>query len=515
MEATIMGRLSMGKISEVLRQKFAMGLSNRLIADSLNVSPSTVSDYLSRAKAAGISWPLPKEISEQELYDKLFLPSGVATRNRSTPDWQYIYTELRKKGVTKQLLWREYRGQDPDGICYSRFCSLYQNYTKTVAPVMRQIYKGGEKTFVDYAGMTVDWIDYKSGEIFTAQIFVGCLGASQFIYAEATASQQLPDWINSHINMFEYFGGVTEIIVPDNLKSGVTKAHRYDPDINANYQHFAEHYKIAIIPARAASPRDKAKVENGVGIIERQILAPLRDTTFTGIGEINAEIWSRLTILNNQKFQKMQTTRRELYEQLDKPALKALPASRYQYATWKKAKINLDYHFTFDDCFYSVPYKHLGNKVAIRATGKSVECFYNNQRIASHIRSYKKYSFTTEALHMPKNHQEHSKFSAERLTNWASKIGENTTAFIKHMLQCRTFPEQAYRACLGILRLSNHYGDVRLEKACYKALSVGATRYQQVATILKNNLEEVSDNNTNINSPLIEHENIRGSDYYQ
>ena len=510
-----MGRLSMGKISEILRQRFELGLSNRLIAESLNVSPSTVSDYLSRAKAASINWPLPKDVTEQELYDKLFLPVRVAARKRTAPDWKYIHTELRKKGVTLQLLWREYREQHQNGFGYSQFCHHYGSYIKTIAPVMRQKYKGGEKTFVDYAGMTVDWIDYKSGEIFTAEIFVGCLGASQYIYAEATASQQLPDWINSHINMFEYFNGVSEIIVPDNLKAGVTKAHRYDPDINANYQHFAEHYGVAIVPARAYSPKDKAKVENGVGIIERQVLAPLRHMTFTSLGEINAEIKKRLTILNNQPFQKMQTTRLELYEQLDKPALKPLPPARYQYAAWKKAKINLDYHFVFDDCFYSVPYQYIGKKVEIRATGKSVECFYDNLRIATHMRSHKKYSFATVAEHMPKNHQEHAKFSPNRLQNWASKIGENTAAFVNHMIKSRSFPEQAYRSCLGLLRLSNYYGDMRLDKACHKALLAGATRYQQVEAILKNNLEEVPANNINLNTPLIVHKNIRGPDYYQ
>lgn len=509
-----MGRLSMGKISEILRQKFELGLSNRIIAESLNISPSTVSDYLCRARAAGIGWPLSEEITEQSLYNQLFLPVRVVKKNRVGPDWQYIATELRKKGVTLQLLWREYREQQPNGFGYSQFCHRYGNYLKTLSPVMRQKYKGGEKTFVDYAGMKVDWIDYKSGEIFTAEIFVGCLGASQYLYAEATASQQLPDWISSHINMFEYFNGVSEIIVPDNLKSGVTKAHRYDPDINANYQHFAEHYGVAIVPARTYSPKDKAKVENGVGIIERQILAPLRHMTFTSLGEINAEIKKRLALLNNQLFQKMKTTRQALYEELDKPALKPLPPTRYQYATWKKAKINIDYHFIFEDCFYSVPYHYIGKTVEIRATGGSIECFYDRLRIASHQRCHKKYSFSTLTEHMPKNHQEHAKFSPDRLQNWANKIGENTAAFVNHLIQSRSFPEQAYRACLGLLRLGNHYGHPRLDKACHRALTVGATRYQQVEAILKNNLEEVPENNTT-NAPLIVHENIRGSTYYQ
>ncbi len=510
-----MGRLSMRKISEILRQKFELGLSNRVIAGSLNLSPSTVSDYLSRAKAIGLTWPLADGVTEQELYDKLFLPSGVTARKRAQPDWDYIYTELRKKGVTLQLLWREYRQQYPTGLGYSQFCRHYNSHTKTIEPVMRQVYKGGEKVFVDYAGTTVEWIDRTSGEIFTAQIFVGCLGASQYIYAEATATQQLPDWIDSHIHMFEYFGGMPEIVVPDNLKSGVTKAHRYDPDINANYQHFAEYYGVAIVPARRAAPRDKAKVENSVGIVTRQILAPMRNMTFISIGEINTEIKWRLEALNHQLYQKMPTSRRELFVQLDQPALKPLPAHRYQYATWQKATINIDYHFVFDNAYYSVPYKYIGKRVEIRATNKSVECIYDNQRIATHVRSYKKFSFSTESAHMPKNHQEQAKFSPQRLQNWAAKIGVNTSEFVQYMIKSRAFPQQAYRSCLGLLRLGNRYGNTRLDRACHKALLSGATRYQQVEAILKNNLEEVPLNNTTTNIPVITHDNIRGSEYYQ
>ncbi len=380
---------------------------------------------------------------------------------------------------------------------------------------MRQKHKGGEKAFVDYAGMTLDWIDIKSGEIFTAQIFVGCLGASQLIYTEATKTQQLPDWIDSHIHMFEYFGGVPDIVVPDNLKAGVTKAHRYDPDINANYQHFAEHYGVAIVPARAASPKDKSKVESSVYIVECQILAPLRNMTFTSLMEINTEIKKRLSTVNSQLFQKMKTSRIALFEQLDKPALTPLPPTRYQYATWKKATINIDYHFQFEDCYYSVPHQYIGKKVEIRATNKSIECFHDNQRISTHMRSYKKFSFATIAEHMPKNHQEYAKFSPERLHIWAAKIGSNTANFVNHMIKSRAFPQQAYLACLGLLRLGHHYGNLRLDNACHKALLAGATRYQQVEAILKNNLEEVPIHNKTKDTPLIIHENIRGSDYYQ
>lgn len=508
-----MDKISMRKISEILRLRYELKRSYRDIASGLKLSISTVSDYLARAKGAGINWPLPPELTEQDLYNKLFLPANNAKKYKPLPNWEEIHQELRKKGITLQLLWREYRVQHSDGLGYSQFCNYYSAYKKTINPVMRQIYKAGDKTFVDYAGMKMEWID-SNGEVFTAEIFVGCLGASQLIFAEATATQQLPDWLNSHINMFEFFGGVTEIIVPDNLRAGVTKAHRYDPDINANYQHFAEYYSIAIVPARAGQPKDKAKAENAVSIIERQILAPLRHMTFCSIGEINMEIRKRLLILNNQLLQKMKVSRQQLFEQIDKPALKPLPPERYQYATWKKAKINIDYHFVFEEHYYSAPYTYLGKQTEIRATAKTVECFYANERIAVHQRNYKKHGFSTLVEHMPKAHQEQARYSIDAIKNWANKIGNNSTQFVERLIKTRAFPQQAYRACLGVLRLSNKYGEFRLEKACKKALLVGATRYKQVEDILKNNLEEVPTGNNITEPALLNHDNIRGSTYY-
>lgn len=504
----------MRKISEVFRQRFELKRSYRDIARSLNISTSTISDHLARAKAAGLSWPFPSELSEQALYDKLFLPVSVVHRERIHPDWEVIHRELRKKGVTLQLLWREYREEQLKGFGYSQFCHHYQYYVKSITPVMRQVHKAGEKIFVDYAGMKMPWIDIATGEIHEVEIFVGCLGASQYIYAEATATQQLPDWIQSHIHLFEYFDGVSEVIVPDNLLSGVTKAHRYDPDINANYQNLGEHYGIAIVPARVVEPKDKAKVESAVSIVERQILAPLRHITFTSIGEINAAIRHRLVALNNQPFQKMKTSRRELFEALDKPALKPLPPYRYQYAQWKQAKIHIDYHFVFEDHFYSVPYQYIHQTVEIRATAKTVECFYKNQRIASHVRCEKRYGFSTLSAHMPKAHQEQAKYSPSHIKSWAKKMGQHTADFIDHMIAARTFPQQAYRACYGLLRLSSRYGEERLEKACKKALMIGATRYQQVELILKNHLEEVPVQDTTA-IQLSAHNNIRGADYYK
>jgi len=510
-----MSRLSMRKISEILRQRFELNRSYHDIAKSQNISKSTVYEYLVRANKAGISWPLPNEISEQELYDKLFLPVAQTVTSKPLPDWEKVHRELRKKGMTLLLLWREYREIHSDGLGYTRFCERYREFVKTITPVMRQAHNAGEKTFVDYAGMIVPWINPKTGEIHEAQIFVGCLGASQFMFVEATATQKIPDWIQSHVRMWEYFDGVSEIVVPDNLKSGVTKAHRYDPDINANYQHLSEHYGFAIVPARAAEPKDKAKVENAVGIAERQILAPMRHITFTSIGEINAVIKPRLDVLNKQSFQKMKTSRRELFESIDKPALKPLPLERYRYSEFINAKIHIDYHFVFDDHYYCVPYQYIHHPVQIRATSKTVECFYQGKRIAAHARSYVRYGYTTLKEHMPPAHLAHAEWSPERMKRWAKKIGQKTSEFIDHMIATRPFPQQAFRACLGLLRLGNQYGNDRLEKACVIALSVGATRYQQVESILKKRLDTLQNSHEQNDSVISDHENIRGSKYYK
>jgi len=505
-------RLTMRKISEILRLRHALKRSYRDIASSLNISTGTISDYLARAKAAGISWPLG-DLSEEALYERLFLPSQRTTSPKAQPDWELVHREYRKKGVTLLLLWREYRDNHPDGIGYTMFCRRYREYAKTLSPSMRQMHIAGEKTFVDYAGMTMPWLDPETGEIFTAQIFVGALGASQYCFVEATKSQQLEDWITSHIHMFEAFGGVSEILVPDNLASGVTKAHRYDPDINANYQHFGEHYGVAIVPARVAAPKDKAKVENAVGCIERQILAPLRHRTFISIGEINQAIQERLAVFNRQPFQKMKTNRRELFETLDKPALKPLPQTRYQYATWCQAKISIDYHVAFDGHYYSVPYKYIHRTIDIRATSNIVECFYKGQQIAIHQRSSLRYKHTTLKQHMPASHQAHVEWTPERNKRWASKVGPKTAEFIEQMIVAKAFPQQAFRSCLGLLRLGKRYGEERLEKACQRALAVGATRYQHVESILKNNME--SQPLIKTSTPIIStHKNIRGSTYY-
>lgn len=507
----------MRKISEILRQRYELNRSYRDISNSLNISISTVSTYLCYAKTANVSWPLPQDVSDQELQDRIFLPATKSEVKRTLPDFEKVHQEYRKKGVTLRLLWREYREIHSDGLSYTRYCIHYRAYAKTIEPVMRQVHKAGEKTFVDYAGTTVEWINTATGEICYAQIFVGALGASQLIFCEATETQSLPDWFSSHINMFEYFDGVTEIVVPDNLKSATTKAHRYDPDINANYQHFSEHYGFAIVPARVREPKDKALAENAVGIITRQIIAAIRHITFTGIAEINAAIKPRLCALNNQHFQKMKTSRRALFEAIDKPALKPLPPNRYQYADWVFAKVHIDYHFVFDYHYYCVPYQYIHKEVQIRATNKTVECFLNGKRLISHARSYQKYKYTTLKECMPPSHRAYAEWSPERMKRWAKKIGKQTEKFIDAMVTARAFPQQAYRGCLGVLRLGARFGEDRLEKACEIALSVGANRFKQIESILKNQLDKLphSDEPNDSGSSTPNHDNIRGAEYFK
>ena len=516
LEHKIVRPIPMRKISEILRLRYELGFSYQEISQSQNVSKGTISEYIRRSKSAGLGWPLPEGMDETGLHNALYLPVNPAKKVRPLPNWDEVCCELRRKGVTLLLLWREYREKHPDGLGYTQFCKRYQAHVKQITPVMKQVHKAGEKTFVDYAGMTVPWLDTATGEIIEAQIFVGSLGASQYTFAEASPSQQLGDWIESHVRMWSYFGGVSKMVVPDNLKSGVTKAHRYDPEINRNYQHVGEHYGFAIVPARPSKPKDKAKVENAVGCIERQVLAPLRDMTFTSIAEINSAIKPLLEKFNANKFQKMDASRKSLFEEIDKPALSPLPKHSYQYASWKKAKVNIDYHVCYKDHYYSVPYNYLHQEIELRVTNRIVECFYKSRRIAAHPRSYQRYKHTTLKEHMPKAHQEQSQeWSVDRLIRWAKKIGPNTATFIKKMIDSRAFPEQAFRSCLGLLRLSKGFGPDRLEAACLKGLEIGSYRYQQIQILLKNRMESISTQPTKPSTANIHHQNIRGSNYYQ
>jgi transposase len=503
----------MRKIREVLRLKYDCRLSDRQIAKCTAVARSTVADYLRRFAAAGLRWPLAPDLTESVLESKLFpFLSAVSADPRPTPDWNEIHTEMRKKGVTLYLLWQEYKANCPDGFQYTWFSQQYRQWQQRCDLVMRQHHRAGEKLFVDYAGQAIPVVDRRTGEIRKAQIFVAVMGASNYTYAEATWTQSLPDWIGAHIRAFEFMGGVPEVLVPDNLASGVSRASRYEPDINPSYQDMATHYGVAVIPARVRKPKDKAKVEGGVLLVERWILARLRNMQFFSLAELNRAIAALLEALNARPFKKLPGNRRQAFEQLDRPALKALPAIRHEFAEWKSAKVHVDYHVEVAGHYYSIPHALVGKKVEVRYTATTIEIFHRGERVASHPRSAQPGRHTTVDAHMPERHRQ-AKWSPERLARWAQKIGPNTSGLIQAVLASRRHPEQAFRSCLGILRLGKHYGEQRLEAACARALSLSTTSYRSIDSILKHGLDARSIEPIPV-QPVIRHENVRGPDYF-
>lgn len=506
--------LTMHKIKEVLRLRFEQGLSYRDIAASCRIAIGTAHDYLGRAGAAGLSWPVPNDLSDDELEQRLFPPhvEDAATAPR-VPNWQDVSRELRRRGVTLTLLWNEYIADNPDGLGYSQYCRLFREFRQSVDPRMRQIHRAGEKLFVDYAGMVMHVIDRQTGELLEAQIFVATFGASNYTYAEATWTQAMPDWIGSNVRALEYFGGVPRIIIPDNIKTGITSPHLYEPDINRTFQEMAEHYGVAVVPARPAKPRDKAKVETGVQIVERWILAPLRNRRFLSLGELNDAIGVLLDKLNDTPFQKLEGTRRQLFEQIEAPALRPLPIERYVFATWKKARVNFDYHIEFSKAFYSVPYTLIKREVDVRATARVIEIFYKNERVASHARLARPGQYSTCPDHMPHAHRAYAEWTPERFARWAREVGGDTGAAVEQILQRHIIPEQGFRACMGIMRLGDKYGPDRLEAACARIVKAGQPTYRRIEAVLKKGMDSAPLLNERA-APLIEHSNIRGAAYY-
>ena len=508
-------RLTMRKIREVFRLKFDCDISNRQIAKSCNIARSTVAEYLFRFKQAALSWPLAQELGDNQLEQLLYpkLPT-LPAHERPLPDWSYVHQQLRHKSVTLMLLWQEHKELHPQAHQYSQFCNLYRQWAAKIDPVMRQEHRAGEKLFVDYAGQTVEVYDLHTNQMREAQIFVAALGASNYTYAEATWTQTLPDWIGSHSRAFTFLGGVPQIVVPDNLKSGVSKACFYEPNINPTYLDMANYYDTVVIPARRRKAKDKAKVEVAVQVVERWILARLRNRQFFSRPPLNDTIAELLVKLNNRGFQKLSGCRKQLFESLDKPALKPLPVQPYPYAEWKIAGVNIDYHIEVDHHYYSVPHELIGKKVDVRITDTTIECFYKSNSVASHIRSYAKGRHTTVKEHMPKSHQQWAKWSPQRFINWAAKIGPHTAKLIEVILNSRKHPQQGFRSCLGILRLAKSYDDQRLEAACRRALSIGSTSYKSVASILKYNLDQKPLPGQTSAEVAIDHKNIRGARYY-
>jgi transposase len=501
--------LPVRKIREILRLKNE-AYSNRTIARICQVSNSTVGEYLARADQAGLSWPLPEDLSEDALYERLFPEKKpVSSAVRPEPDWEEVQCELSKRGVSLKLLWQEYREKHPDGYGKTQFGEHYQNWNQAHTNSMRLPHKGGEEMEVDYAGMTVPITNPETGEISRAQVFVATLPASSYIYSEIQPSQELRYWLGGHIRAFEFFGGVPKILRPDNLKSGVKTPNRYEPELNPSYQELAEHYQVAVLPARVYRPKDKAHAENSVQNVERWILAPLRNRTFFSIGEANRATVPLQAELNQREMAHLGKSRQQLFEELDQPALRPLPERPYEFAIWKIAKVSIDYHIAFEGHYYSVPYTLVRQEVRIRASESLVQVFHHSQQVAIHARSLAHGRFSTHAEHMPANHR----FVLNADGNWfqkeAAKIGPQTAAYFVALLQSRPFPQQAYRSCLGILDLAHKHSRDRLETACQHLLPAHLLSY----TAVKSELERLAANAPV--EPLPVHENIRGKNYYQ
>ena len=508
---------TMRRIRDVLRLRLGERLSLRQVSLSLAIPHTTVADYVRRARDAGIdSWPLPEELADDDALEaRLFTSPAMAPKVRPLPDFEVMKRELAHKGMTLMLLWVEYKERHPDGYEYSQFCQRYRTWRKKLDVTMRQDHKAGEKLFVDFPGLTIPVYDEATLDVaFRAELFVAVLGASSYLYAEALRSQELVHWCHAHENAFEAFGGCPAVLVPDNLRSAVSKSHRYEPDPNATYQEMAEHYGCVVIPARPYKPRDKAKVESGVQLVERWIIAVLRHRRFTSLAELNEVIAGLVTRVNDKPFKKMEGSRRSLFLELDKPALHPLPDEPYEFATWKMARINIDYHLEFERHYYSVPYQLAGQVVEVRASASTIEVFTNNRRVASHPRSYLKSRHTTDPNHMPASHRRHLEWTPERMLTWAAKNGPATGSFIEALMASRPHPEQGYRSALGVLRLEKKYGATRLEDACARALALRALSYKSVASILQHGLDQ---------QPLrrepprarVTHHNLRGPNYYQ
>ena len=503
----------MRKIEEVLRLHHAGRRSNREIAQAVRVSPTTVADYLRRARQAGLTWPLADSLTERAVEAALFPPAAASRVQRPEPDWAAVHRQLGRSGVTLELLWQEYRERHPDGYQYSAFCLHYRAFAQALPVTLRQSHAPGERLFVDYSGQTVPVIDAITGEEHRAQIFVAVLGASNYTFVEATWSQGLADWLGSHVRCLEFLGGVPELLVPDNLKSAVKSPSRYEPDLNPSYAELAAHYGVTVLPARVRKPRDKAKVEAGVLLAQRWILARLRHRRFFGLDEVNRAIRPLLAELNHRPFKRLPGSRQSAFETVDRPALKPLPPARYEFAEWKRAVVGIDYHVELERHYYSVPYRYARQPVDVRSTAATVEIFHRGERLASHPRCRLPGRHTTVAVHLAPAHQAVAGWNAPRFLEWAARIGPHTQTTIERVLRARTHPQQGYRTALGILRLAKAYGTERLEAACQRAARLQAISYRSLASILKHGLDRQTTAPVRAALPL-QHANVRGPSYY-
>lgn len=510
-------RLSMRKTREILRQKWVLGRTHRAIASSVGVSAGVVGAVMTRAKEAELAdWAAVEALSEAELDAALYRAAGShgTSTPRAEPDCAWVHRERSRPGVTLLLLHDEYRQKHPDGFGYTAFCDRYREWISKRGLVMRQVHVAGDAMFVDYSGKRPRIYDVLTGEVTEVELFVAVLGASSLTYAEATMSQRGPDWITSHVRALEYFGGVPRAIVCDQLKSGVTRACRYEPDVQRTYEDLASHYGTTVLPARPRKPRDKAKVEVAVQVAQRWILAVIRNEVFASLDALNRRIRELLEVLNARTMRAYGKSRRELFETIERASLAALPSARFEYSEWKRARVNLDYHVAFDEHLYSVPYSLVHQEVWIRATHDTVEVLHGGKRVASHRRVRGgRVRFTTVPEHMPSAHRAHAEWTPSRILEWAGKMGTATRALCEAILRERPHPEQGFRSCLGILRLGKRFGDERLEAACVRANRANARSYKHVESILSKGLDRAAIEESPSTEPIV-HENVRGPGEY-
>jgi transposase len=482
-------------------------------ARSLQLGRGTVQEYWGRYDRLDLSWEKAEKLSDEELEKSLYPSAPKEVSEKEQPDFAYIHNELRRQGVTLTLLWEEYFKENPHGYRHSQFGELYRRWKRGLQVYMRQHHVGGEKIYVDYSGKKPHIIDRLTGEIKPVDLFVMAWGASHYLYAEAQESQEKRNFIMGHVRGFEYFGCASSMTVPDNCKSAVDKAHWYDPDVNLAYSELASHYGFGVLPARPRRPKDKPKVEVGVQIIQRWILARLRNRQFFSIEELNKAIWELLYEVNRKPMKKLGKSRLELFESIDKPNAKPLPAARYVYHEWAKATVNIDYHIEVQHHYYSVPYTYYGKSVDVRITESLIEVFYKGNRIASHQRSLKPYVYSTNRDHMPERHRRHILWTPYRLIGWAKKMGPHTGAIVEKIIASKTHPEQGFRPALGIIRLGKTYGNECLEQAVKFAGEHNLYRVYQISEILKKGLYREGERTVSPGT-VVNTVNIRGADYF-
>jgi transposase len=508
-------RLAMHQAREILRQKLTLNRTHREVRAGLGVSMGVISGVMTRAAALGLDWSAVEALDDDALEVRLYGPRISTRQTRPLPDPAELHVELRRPNVTLQLLHLEYLERHPDGYRYTKFCGAYQEWLARRSPTMRQVHVAGDKMFVDYSGTKAHYVEPTTGEVVEVELFVAVLGASSYTYAEATHTQRVADFTASNARAFTFFGGVTNAVVPDQLKSAVTIANLYEPGVQRTFAELGRHYGTTILPARPRSPRDKSKVEVAVQVAQRWILARMRNQTFNSLGALNARIAELCADLNRRVMRHYKASRLELFERLDKPALRALPAEPFVHAEWAKTKLSIDYHAKVGVHFYSAPFALVHEELWARSTSTTVELFHRGARVASHLRSEVPGRHTTDPRHMPASHQKHAEWTPTRILGWASTVGPMTAKLAEAMLAERHHPEHGYRSCLGIFRLAKRYGHARVEAACARALVAGARSYRHVDSILKHGLDRAPA--LEVERPErapVEHENVRGSDYY-